>query len=193
MGVKLASYHRKKPFTFGGHLHSDSRGVSVRVENYELEEALQIQALYTLVVANPIAGTVRGFHFQPSPLQENKFLRVISGSIFDVCIDLSGLSNDKLTLYSGSIPAASGRGLFIPAGYAHAYQTLEPNTVISYRIDKPYDPKSPRGFSPMSASILQLWPVPISGVSDQDLNLPDIPIDLTSQIKNFNHLATWDS
>jgi dTDP-4-dehydrorhamnose 3,5-epimerase len=91
------------------------------------------------------AGTVRGLHFQHPPLAQAKLVRVIRGAIYDVAVDLRKESASYGKFAAMKLSAEGGEQLFIPAGFAHGYCTLEPDTVVTYKVTAPYAPAAERG------------------------------------------------
>ena len=90
-------------------------------------------------------GVVRGLHYQIAPAAQAKLIRVVSGAILDVAVDIRRASPTFGRHVSLELTAADGRQLFIPAGFAHGFVTLEPNTLLSYKVSDYYSPAHDRG------------------------------------------------
>jgi len=90
-------------------------------------------------------GVVRGLHYQIPPAAQAKLVRVLSGAILDVAVDIRRGSPTFGRQMSVVISAADGRQVFIPPGFAHGYLTLEANTLISYKVSDYYAPTCDRG------------------------------------------------
>jgi dTDP-4-dehydrorhamnose 3,5-epimerase len=121
------------------------------------------------------AGTVRGLHFQVPPFAQTKLVRVLRGRIFDVAVDLrrsSATYGKHLTI---ELSEATGDQLLVPAGFAHGYCTLEPNSVVFYKVDNVYSADHDRGVHWADASLGIKWPVAASEaiVSERDRGFPD--------------------
>ena len=105
------------------------------------------------------AGTIRGLHFQVAPNAQAKLIRVLAGAILDVAVDIR---YDSPT-YGRHVPvrldAAGGEQLFVPAGFAHGFCTLEPNTMVAYKVDAYYSPADDRNLRWNDPSIGIAWPV----------------------------------
>jgi dTDP-4-dehydrorhamnose 3,5-epimerase len=119
-------------------------------------------------------GTVRGLHFQRPPHAQAKLVRVLRGRIFDVAVDLRR-SSPRLGRHVGvELVAGDGRMLYVPAGFAHGFCTLEPMTEVAYKVTADYAPESDGGIAWDDPDLGIDWPVPRSGavLSDKDGRLP---------------------
>ena len=94
---------------------------------------------------NARPNTLRGLHFQLPPHEEIKLVRCTRGSVYDVVVDLRPDSPTYRRAGGFELSAANGRALYMPAGLAHGFQTLEPDTEILYQMDGAYEPAAARG------------------------------------------------
>ncbi|WP_066647171.1 MULTISPECIES: dTDP-4-dehydrorhamnose 3,5-epimerase [Sphingomonas] len=87
------------------------------------------------------AGTIRGLHFQAPPAAQAKLVRVLRGVVFDVVVDIR-LGSPTYGQWVGcELSSEKGNQLFIPAGFAHAFQTLVDDVDVAYRVDALYAPQ----------------------------------------------------
>ncbi len=129
------------------------------------------------------AGVVRGLHFQSPPYAQAKLLRVLRGAVFDVALDLRRDSPDFGRHVTRVISAEKWNQILIPAGFAHGFCTLEPDTEVAYKVTEIYAPDHDRGILWNDSEIGIAWPVAETDVivSEKDRNLPplrDIAADL---------------
>ena len=117
-------------------------------------------------------GTIRGLHFQLAPQPQAKLVRVLAGSVFDVAVDLRAGSASYGRWCGADLTAEGGEQLFIPVGFAHAFCTLEPETVVAYKVDGFYDKGAEGGVRWDDPDIAVRWPVDDILVSDKDAILP---------------------
>ena len=89
---------------------------------------------------NARAGTLRGLHFQAAPHEEAKLVRCTRGAIFDVVVDLRADSPTCHRWYAVELTADNGLALFIPAGFAHGFQTLVDETEVLYAMSTAHVP-----------------------------------------------------
>ncbi len=119
-------------------------------------------------------GTVRGLHFQLAPEPQTKLVRVLAGSVYDVAVDLRRGSPTYGRWCGATLTAAVGEELLIPTGFAHAFCTLEPDTVVAYKVDGFYNKAAEAGLRWDDPDIGIDWPVPAAEikVSEKDATLP---------------------
>jgi dTDP-4-dehydrorhamnose 3,5-epimerase len=106
------------------------------------------------------AGTIRGLHFQTRPFAQGKLVRCLAGRLFDVAVDLRSDSATFGRWISALLSSEDNNQLWVPAGFGHGFCSLEPNSVISYRVTEYYSRDHDKGVA---------WDDP-----DIDIDWPDI-------------------
>ncbi len=119
-------------------------------------------------------GTIRGLHFQTSPHEEAKLVRVTRGAIYDVAIDIRVDSPTFGHWFAVELTAENRLALFVPAGCAHGLQTLVDNTEVLYQMSSPYVPGAARGIRWDDATLAIDWPLAVSAISPRDLQSPTL-------------------
>ncbi len=104
------------------------------------------------------AGTVRGIHFQSHPEAQGKLVRCLAGKLVDVAVDLRHDSPTFGRWVSVVLSAEDNNQLWVPVGFGHAFCTLEPNSVISYRVTSYYSPEHDKGVAWDDLDIAIEWP-----------------------------------
>jgi dTDP-4-dehydrorhamnose 3,5-epimerase len=118
--------------------------------------------------------TMRGFHYQVAPAQEDKLLRCTRGAIHDVMIDLRPDSPTYMRHISLVLSAANYKMLQVPKGCANAFLTLEDETEVTYLVSEFYTPAAERGIRWDDPAFDIRWPVAEPAViSDKDRSWPD--------------------
>lgn len=126
-------------------------------------------------LSRPLA-TVRGMHFQIPPFAQAKLIRVLKGAIFDVAVDIRHGSLTYGKCVGEILSAENGRQLFIPAGFAHGFCTLEPDTEVLYKVNASYSRDHERGLKWNDPALGINWPVGESTavILDRDRDLPPL-------------------
>lgn len=124
---------------------------------------------------NPVRGTVRGLHLQRPPHAETKLIRCVRGAIFDVIVDLRPDSPTYGEWLAVELTAESYDMLYVPAGFAHGFQTLVPDTEIDYLITPAYEPTAATGVRYDDPALGIRWPLPVSRISRKDATWPLLP------------------
>ena len=89
-----------------------------------------------------VRGVLRGMHFQRPPHAQGKLVRAVSGSIFDVAVDLRADSPTRGQWHGCKLSASNGHQLWVPSGFAHGFLALEDQSVVEYRCTAMYSPES---------------------------------------------------
>ncbi len=124
------------------------------------------------------AGTVRGLHYQLPPHPQAKLIRVISGSIFDVAVDIRRDSPTFGQHTSIVLDGEAGNQLYIPAGFAHGFCTLTPDVRVAYKVSDRYAPETERAIRWNDPALGIDWPE-VAGpatvtISDKDADAPTL-------------------
>jgi len=124
-------------------IHRDHRGYFYESYNQKAFEAIGIQRNFIQDnQAFSVKGTLRGLHYQTGEAAQSKLLRVLSGSIFDVAVDIRTDSPTYGKYFGIELSADNHKQFFIPAGFAHGYLTLSDFAIVFYKCDNFYDPLS---------------------------------------------------
>lgn len=117
---------------------------------------------------NVVKGTLRGMHYQTEPHGEVKVVRCVHGAIHDVIIDMRPGSPTEGRWEGFDLDAETGRMLYVPAGFAHGFQTLTDDADVAYQVSHPYTPGAEAGVRYDDPAFGIKWPLPVSTISDKD-------------------------
>lgn len=123
-------------------------------------------------------GTLRGIHFQRAPHAQAKLVRCSRGRVFDVAVDLRRASPTFGKSVGVELSAEGGEQLFVPAGFGHAFLTLEPDCEVIYKVDAPYSVVSDAGVAWDDPMLAIAWPLGGSApvLSQKDQALPTLSV-----------------
>lgn len=156
----------------------DNRGWFTETYNQAKMNALGVDAVF--VQDNQSfsleKGTVRGLHLQLDPSAQGKLVRVLQGSIFDVAVDLRAGSATFGQNGGVTLTAEAGNMLWVPPGFAHGFATLEPETMVAYKVTSLYDPDSERSVLWNDPALGINWPVSAADarLSEKDALAPTL-------------------
>ena len=153
----------------------DQRGLFARTWSLETfaERGLATGFSQCATSFNLAAGTLRGLHFQDAPHAETKLVRCTRGRVFDVIVDLRPGSPTLRRWFAAELGADDRRMIYVPEGFAHGFQTLEPESELFYQITAPYRAELQRGIRWDDPTLAIRWPAARDRViSARDLALP---------------------
>jgi dTDP-4-dehydrorhamnose 3,5-epimerase len=141
-------------------VHGDSRGFFM--ESYKEADWRPILGDRPFIQDNQSLsaeiGTVRGLHYQMTPFTQTKLVQALRGRILDVAVDLRHGSPTFGRHVALELAAGDGRQVFVPEGFAHGFMTLEPGSMVAYKVTNRYEPKSERGIAWDDPDLAIAWP-----------------------------------
>lgn len=152
---------------------TDHRGISIKPFHIDAFKHMGIDFQYKEdLVVTSYKGVLRGLHLQKPPFQQAKLIYCVTGSVFDVAIDLRKNSPTYGDFVSFEIKANKHNMVYIPSGFAHGYQALEENTTVIYKLSSIYQPSYESGILWDSVGID--WPIAKPILSEKDKALPSL-------------------
>lgn len=157
----------------------DDRGYFVETDNPEIRSRA---GLPIFVQENEsfsrTKGTLRGLHLQTPPYAQAKLVRCVRGAILDVAVDIRSGSPTYGKHVALELSADNGRMVFVPAGFAHGFCTLAPDTLIAYKVDHVYSAAHEVGIAWNDPEIGIEWPEgsppAMSGKDKQNPSLAEV-------------------
>ena len=155
-----------EPQVFG-----DSRGYFM--ETYQKEKYAAAGIDVTFVQDNESMsryGVVRGLHYQAEPFAQAKLIRVVSGRVLDVAVDIRKNSPTFGKVFTLELSSENKLQLFLPHGIAHGFAVLSETAVFTYKCDNFYAPQYERTIRFDDPSLAIDWKIPVANriISDKD-------------------------
>ena len=143
-----------EPRVFG-----DTRGSFFEVYRRDLFVAAGINDDFVQDNASSsVRGTLRGLHYQTAPAEQAKLVRVVSGEIFDVAVDLRPGSATYGRWHAETLSAENRRMLYVPTGFAHGFLVTSDRAEVLYKATAYYAPQLEKGIAWNDASLKIQWP-----------------------------------
>ena len=150
-GVKLI-----EPTVFGDH-----RGYFF--ESYQRNDLAELGITDNFIQDNESMssyGVLRGLHYQAMPYTQAKLVRVISGKVLDVAVDIRKDSPDFGKVFSAELSGENHRQFYIPRGFAHGFAVLSETAIFAYKCDNIYHPASECGIAFNDPALAIDWQIP---------------------------------
>ncbi|MBQ2525240.1 MAG: dTDP-4-dehydrorhamnose 3,5-epimerase [Bacteroidales bacterium] len=159
-------------------IHGDARGYFFEAFNQkDFDEAVGMHVTFVQDNESKSSyGVLRGLHFQKGDHAQAKLVRVVSGRVLDVAVDMRPGSPTFGRHVSVELTGENHRMFFIPRGFAHGFSVLSEEAVFQYKCDNYYCPESEGGIAWDDPSLGIDWQLPADAVklSDKDRRNPKI-------------------
>ena len=163
---------------YEGELFDDERGYFIELYNQKDWKGSTEPPLFVQDnMSCSRKGTLRGLHYQIDPHSQGKLVRVLSGSVYDVAVDLRQGSPTCGKWKGWTLTEKSGLGLWIPKGFAHGFLALEDNTQVMYKCDEFYAPNFAETIKYDDETLNIEWPIEIILKSPGDENAPAYDVE----------------
>jgi dTDP-4-dehydrorhamnose 3,5-epimerase len=162
-------------FVISPERHCDTRGWFARTfcRDEFAAHGLTVDFVQCSTSFNAHRGTLRGMHLQRAPHAETKLVRCTRGAIFDVLLDLRRKSATYRHWRAAELTENDGRALYIPAGFAHGFQSLADDTEVLYQITERHAPELSVGVRWNDPAFGIEWPIHPPMLSEQDASHED--------------------
>lgn len=151
-------------------VHADHRGFFMESYNQAVlqGQGLDVQFVQDNHSLSVDVGVLRGLHYQLYPKAQTKLVRVLSGEIYDVVVDIRRNSPTFGKWIGVTLNEMNKRQLLVPKGFAHGFCTTVPNTQVLYKVDEFYSPENDRGIIWNDPALNIHWPVTDPQLSAKD-------------------------
>lgn len=169
-----------QPTAFG-----DARGYFMETYNYkDFKEAGLDMVFVQDNQSMSSKGVLRGLHFQKKHTQ-GKLVRVLSGEVFDVAVDIRKGSKTFGKWYGVTLSAEKKNMFYVPEGFAHGFYVLSETAEFAYKCTDFYDPSSEAGVPWNDPAVGITWPIPEGEtplLADKDQTYPAFSEDIALDI-----------
>ncbi len=119
-------------------------------------------------------GVLRGLHYQLAPYAQTKLVRVITGKVLDVAVDIRKGSPSFGKYVAVELSSENKRQLLVPRGFAHGFVVLSQEATFAYKVDSYYSPECDRGIAFDDKDININWQIPHDklSLSEKDTKQP---------------------
>ena len=118
------------------------------------------------------AGVLRGLHYQLPPFEQGKLVRVITGAIWDIAVDMRPDSSSFGKWVGVELSAENHYSFWIPGGFAHGFVALTDNVNLEYQCTNEYRKEAEAGVRWNDDQLAITWPFKDVLVSEKDAALP---------------------
>ena len=141
-------------------IFADQRGYFMETwKQEEFEQHIGKVAFLQDNESKSVRGVLRGLHYQKGEFSQAKLVRVISGCVLDVAVDLRKSSPTFGKYVAVELSGENKRQFFIPRGFAHGFLVLSDEAVFTYKVDNPYAPQSEASILWNDADLAIDWPI----------------------------------
>ena len=164
-------------FTIKPNIFQDDRGYffeSFNSEKFQNETGIEVNFVQDNESMSSY-GTLRGLHFQKPPFDQAKLVRVITGEILDVVVDLRA-SSPTIGMHHKTILSDKNKNqLYIPKGFAHGFLVKSDIAIFAYKVDNYYSSQSDSGIVWNDKKLNINWEMNLDEIllSQKDQNLQD--------------------
>ena len=148
----------------------DDRGSFLEIWNNDILAKLKIDKFVQANQSTSAKGVIRGMHWQLEPWSQGKLIVCLKGAIHDVALDLRPNSPNFGRHTSLILKDNPTSLIWIPAGFAHGFQSLVNSSVILYFVTSPYKPDFEQCISPIDKDLGIIWPISKKMINKKDLN-----------------------
>ena len=156
-------------------IYKDSRGYFFESYNNKTFSSENVEISFIQDnQSSSVFGVIRGLHYQADPYAQAKLIRVLSGSILDVAVDIRQGSPTYGKAFSIELSAENKKQLLIPQGFAHGYSVLSQTAEVFYKCDQYYYKESEGGIAYNDKALNIDWKIPEGRaiISEKDNNHP---------------------
>jgi dTDP-4-dehydrorhamnose 3,5-epimerase len=158
-------------------IHSDNRGYFMESYNQKLfgDEGISFIPVQDNE-SKSSKGIIRGLHYQLKPFDQAKLIRVVTGRIFDVAVDIRKDSDTFGEWFGIGLDSESKEQVLIPRGFAHGFSVISDIAIIQYKCDNLYNPSHERGIAFNDPDLNIKWDTGSATplLSEKDRNLPQL-------------------
>lgn len=174
MSIKITNTSFPDLKIIHGVRHHDERGFFA--ETYKESEYLKagVPRFVQDNMSESSKGVIRGLHWQEAPFGQGKLVTCVSGSIYDVAVDIRKNSEFFGKYFAIQLDSRELTSLWIPEGFAHGFQALSDDTVVHYKVTNYWSRDHEKSLNCLDPLINIAWPLGLTLISSKDSQAPRI-------------------
>ncbi len=167
--MKIIKTKLKEIFIIEPDIFYDKRGYFFESYNEEKYKEIGINEIFVQDNQSfSLKSVIRGLHYQVGENAQGKLIRVLSGKILDVAVDIRFGSPTFGKYVSAKLSAENNHQIWLPKGFAHGFAVISEIATISYKCTKPYSKADERGIIFNDPDLAIDWKIKNPIVSDKD-------------------------
>lgn len=170
--MEVKKFETEGPMLLTAVRHFDDRGYFTELFKSSQASQLGLPNFVQENLSRSGKGVVRGLHWQTEPMSQGKLVSCVAGGIIDYFVDIRVSSPTFGKVFSAELSEDSTQWLWVPAGFAHGFESLEEGTIVMYKVTNLWSKENERSLSPLDSSLAIRFASDSPVLSEKDAAAP---------------------